>query len=107
MSFADLKAQARQAVHDTLAVPAFYEGVPITVRHHTRSLVHGDIGGEYASIQEGINRLVFDRNALADAGVTLVRGGVVTIPVYGLALELDQPEAEDGPVTAHWQVVAQ
>lgn len=111
MNFGEYKTMARQAVHDTLAVPSSYSDstlqapVPVTVRHHTRVSAHGAADSEYADVLEGINRLVFDRAALAAAGVTLRRGGRVTIPVYGITLELDQREPDDGPVNAYWSVV--
>ena len=108
--FALYKTMARQAVHDMLAVPCVYldrqGGIladGLTVRHHTRIATIAPGVDDYAGIIEGINRLVFDRTQLV--GITLVRGNLIQIPDYGITLELDQREPDDGPVNAYWSVV--
>lgn len=77
--------------------------MPVTVRHHTKIGIHGDIDGDYSGVLEGINRLVFDRELLG--ALVLRRGGVVEIPEYGTRFELDQRSPDDGPINVYWSVV--
>jgi hypothetical protein len=114
--FAALKAQARRAVHDTLAVDAVYEDahlpepVGLRVRWHNKISRFGDIENiGYSEIIEGINRVIFDREELNEKGIMLRRGGRVTLtaPQYeGAVLVLDSQEPHSGPINLTWLVSA-
>ncbi len=112
--FAEAKAQAREVVHDTLAVAATYsdsviaaamqDPADVRVRWHTKHTLVGDIENMgYAQIVEGIDRIVFAR---ADATALSVRkGGTITIPQYNdAAFKLDLRLPYDGPYSESWQV---
>jgi len=130
VSLADIKAEARRRIHGCAAVPASlvdeahpdgllfaedYTGNTLLVRYHTRLAREGDLDGSYATIIDGIDRLVFlDENvaevsaaleANAQAPLSLERGAVVTIPGYkGLSFTLDSREPADGPSETAWVV---
>lgn len=112
MSFAGIKAQARQDVHDTFAVACEYRetessvAIPLTARLHTRIVVGGESGG-YASIIEGVTRAVFDRTELAAKTVVLKRNALVTFTDYGLTFVLDIRDPKSGPVTEKWSLAGQ
>lgn len=114
---AQAKAQRRQVVHTTLAVPAFYdddnliEPVAITVRWHNKLSRAGALEGGYAAeIIEGIDRLVFNEPELTSKGVTLYEGGKVSIPSLAAAagspasFTLEAEEPGDGPLNVYWSV---
>lgn len=126
-SLIDIKTQARRAIHGRLAVPCTYrdadhptglnlpEGVSLTVRYHTKIDTTGDLDGNYGSIIDGIDRLVFhDENvaevnaALYDADEPLLdiqREAEITIEGYqGLTFVLDSKEPPDGPAETKWVV---
>ncbi len=110
--YRETKMQMRQSVHDALAVAATYldvtmtEAADITVRWHERGQIVGDLGGQgFAQITDNYNVLIFDRVALAEAGVVLRRGGVVTLTEEGLAFQLDTARQIDGPVEVLWNVL--
>lgn len=111
MNFSDIKGMARRAVHEAFAVPGLYSGpggiatVEVTCRFHDRRVVGGDISAGYATIVEGVTRLVFNREELRAKGVTLRQRGRVLLPEYNMRLELDQRDPYDGPVTEKWSVV--
>lgn len=130
MSLADIKSKARRAIHGRLAVPATlvdedhpaglifaedYEGETLTVRYHNKIDRSGDLSADYAEIIDGIDRLVFlDENvaevsaglvANAEAPLTLSRGAEVTIEGYkGLTFVLDSKQPPDGPSETIWVV---
>lgn len=130
MSLADIKAQARRAIHGRLAVPANlvdedhpdglifaedYEGATLTVRYHNKLDRSGDLTADYAEIIDGIDRLVFhDENvaevsaglvANGEAPLALSRAAEVTIPAYkGLTFVLDSQQPPDGPGETVWVV---
>lgn len=130
MSLADIKARTRRALHGRLAVSADlvdadhatgllfaedYEGARLTVRYHNKLDRSGDLDGDYAEIIEGIDRLVFlDENvaevsdaleANLEAPLMLSRGARVTIPEYkDLVFVLDSQEPPDGPSETIWVV---
>jgi hypothetical protein len=63
----------------------------------------GDIGGgEYARAFENIDKIIFDADELSDRGLTLRRGGVVTLPGYTFTLDVREPT--DGPLKVIWTV---
>lgn len=109
-SFADIKLNARRAVHKALAVPCFYTSVnggarlAISARLHDKRVVGGDIGGGYATIIEGVTRAIFNREELISAGITLRKRDRITFPDYTLSFELDVRDAFDGPVDEQWSV---
>lgn len=130
MSLADIKRKARRLIHGRAAVaalltdddhptglifPPAYTGPYLTVRYHNKLDRSGDLGGDYAEIIDGIDKLVFyDPNvaevsaALVAAGelpLVLTRGATVTIPEYkGLRFTLDTQEPPDGPDETLWVV---
>lgn len=129
MSLADIKANARRAIHGRLAVSASYvdEDHPdglifaedftggLTVRYHNKLDRSGDLDGDYASVIDGIDRLVFLDENVAEVSAALVangqpalvlsRGAEVTISEYkGLTFSLDTQEPPDGPLETSWVV---
>lgn len=118
MSFLDLKTKARRSVHNAFAVPCILTNgdgsFPTVARLHTRMQLGGDIASEgYASIIEGVNRVVFNREQLAalDGGLGVVpaRGDQVVFTNYiatgmDLALELDARDTYEGPIDERWAV---
>lgn len=130
MSLADIKEKARRAIHGKLAVPVSYvdadhplglvfagdyEGDGLKVRYHNRLTKTGDLNGDYADIIDGIDKLVFLTENVAEVSAALVangeaplvigRGGVVTIAAYqGLQFTLDTEEPPDGPLEIIWVV---
>tara|TARA_Y100000593_G_scaffold92299_1_gene183438 strand:+ start:12798 stop:13205 length:408 start_codon:yes stop_codon:yes gene_type:complete len=130
VSLADIKARTRRAIHGRLAVPATlvdedhpdglifadgYQGATLTVRYHNKLDRSGDLTADYAEIIDGIDRLVFhDENvaevsagliANGEAALTLSRGAEVTIAEYkGLTFVLDSQQPPDGPGETVWVV---
>lgn len=112
-AFAQIKHDARRAVHDALAVEAVYtdpDGVNATtlsVRWHNRINRHGDMDAQgYAEIIENIDRIIFDLEELAAKGVTLAREGTVTLSALlgGATFSLDAQEPDSGPIERIWLV---
>jgi hypothetical protein len=110
VGWSDLRTAARRTVHATFGEPFPYtapgetvSSVDVVVRHRTRVAIHGGEDNEYATLQEGVNRLIFSSEDLAAKGVTLRRGGRVVVPPF--TLELDQPEPVTGPIEVPWSVV--
>lgn len=105
-----IRARARQGVHDTFAAPVSYEyqGVvtELTARWSNRLAVggNGDIG-DYASVLEGIDRLVFNTPQLVSAGIALRKNAKVTFVDYGKSFTLDTPLPTNGPLHQYWLVV--
>lgn len=126
---AEIKARARRAIHGKLAVPALYyptgdlteapvEGV--TVRWHNKIDTTGDLDGQYGSVIEGIDRLIFSITNVAEvnedraiqdpplAPISLRRGALVEITGYqGALFSLDSQEPSDGPEEIAWVVARQ
>lgn len=84
MGLADIKAKARQSLHDFMARPASYynDGVllptPITARRHDAPKVVGDLAGtnlSYAEVHERPTTVVLLRSELD--GVSIDRGDFV------------------------------
>lgn len=109
VGWSDLRAAARRTVHATFGEPFAYvppgggTAVMLSVRHRTRNAIHGSADDEFATLLEGVNQLVFNAEELALAGITLQRGGRVTLPPF--VLELDQPVPLNGPIDVPWSVV--
>lgn len=121
MSLADIKRQARTDLHARMAVPASYSldgttvpspaqisaGLVLTVRWHNKLARNGALDGDFqGEIIEGIDRLVFNQDQLDALGLTLVRGGVVSIPDYDQYWTLDSQEPSDGPLNRYWVIAA-
>jgi len=130
MSIVDIKTRARRAIHGRLAASATlvdpdhpdglifgedYTGGGLTVRYHTELKKTGDLDGDFADVIDGIDRLVFNDENLAEVSAALVdngeaplvlsRAAVVTIPGYkGLRFTLDSQEPPDGPLETIWVV---
>lgn len=117
-----IRQQARQGVHDTFAAPVLYTapggvvtpsaeqttaGLLLTARWSNKLAIggNGDIG-EYASVLEGIDRLVFNQPQLTALGLVLRKSAKVTFPAYGKTFVLDTPLPVNGPVHRYWLVVA-
>lgn len=112
MSFAQAKARMRRIVHDTMAVDATYQdatmiaAVGLRVRFHTRRVsAIGGMGDGYAEVVENAERIVFDADELAALGVTLVKGGLVTLTDDGYVLRLVTLDEATGPVEQIWTAV--
>lgn len=113
--FAQLKSQARQALHDAMAVPARYIDddlvmpVDLTVRWHNKIDRFGNlVETGYSEVIEGVNRVIFNRAQLTARGVLLQVGGevVITAPGFdGVTLVLSSMEPHAGPVEEIWLVV--
>lgn len=130
MRLDEFKATRRRALHALAAVSATlvdddhptglifaddYAGEGLLVRWHNQLVRTGDLGGDYAEIIDGIDRLVFLDSNVAEVSAALVdnseaplvlqRAAVVTIPGYkGLKFTLDSQEPPDGPEETAWVV---
>lgn len=96
-------------VHDTLAVSALFKydslsiGIPITARPHGRLVRQGQVENSGAEVFEGIEQVVFDRNALALIGIVPARGNIVVFPEYqDFEVSLDFRLPYDGPIEEIW-----
>ena len=113
--FAALKAQCRRTVHDTLSVEVVFEDprvlpapTSLQVRWHESLKMHGNlVDAGYPDIMETVNRLIFDRDELAQKSISLDRGARVTMPATmgGVVLILDAEEPSSGPIECVWRVV--
>lgn len=127
-SIADIKNRARRSIHGRAAVPCLLtdpthptglllpeDGPVLTVRYHTKLDTTGGLDGDYGEVIDGIDRLVFFDDNVADVSAALVaageaplilqRGALVTIPAYkGLRFTLDNQEPPDGPAETAWAV---
>lgn len=123
MTMSQYKAQARRALHGTMAEPVSYTvpgaggityptpeqeeaGLKLTARWHTKMRIQGERDSSDVGILEGVNRLVFSRDELDALGIDdLQRLGVIAIPGYDATFRLDYHEDADGPVNDYWSVV--
>lgn len=112
-SFLDAKKEARQAVHDTFAVPATYSDdvettpVAMNVRYHSQRATEVLLPGQgLAEVMEAVPRVLFSVAELTALGVTPRRNGVLIFAGYdNLTLALDTEEKYDGPVYVSWTAV--
>lgn len=117
MSWNDTKAELRTAVHTVFALACVFtakaggDPVDLNVRFHDKNRVGGTIGNaqDWASIQEGVTRVVFDRAELATAGIVPVQYDTLTFADYfadgdDLVVKLQVKELKDGPVEQKWTV---
>lgn len=113
-NFAAIKAKARRDVHNAFSVAATHTGhtsgvvTDIAVRWHNKQVMLGDLQDSgYANVIEGIERIIFDRTELAEKGIVLNRGDVITITAIGFEnarLILEDREPIVGPFEVKWQV---
>lgn len=94
--WAEQKAAAQAKVHQTFAVRCLYrenrdsEPVELSARLHTRIQVGGNEGNaSYATIIEGVTRIVFDKAELIEKNVIVKRNAMVTFPDYGASYAID------------------
>lgn len=110
-----IRRKARGDLHNALRVPAVYvplvgAAVPLHVRDHTKFRVNAIEGavrsgsGAMVDRQEMAPSIIFMRAELADLGLTLIKGGIVSIEVDE-AYRLDNAEAPDD-ITVKWFVTA-
>lgn len=113
--FTSQVAAMRKVTQKVLGALAYYEDlvnpglVALQVRWHSRVAVTGDLADVgYANIIDGVNRIIFDRDELAEKGVELARGGKITFSsehLVGTVLILGEREPHKGPVEEIWQVM--
>lgn len=110
--FAAAKLSARQAVHRTLGVAAFYQDsslsapVPIRVRWHSKIERFGDQPtAGYAEVIEGVDRVILE--AAEARAIPVKQTGIITLPATmgGFSLSLEAREPADGPFEECWTVV--
>lgn len=127
---ADIKNRARRTIHGRAAVVALlvdgdhpdglifapdYAGGGLRVRYQNKLARAGDLDGNYAEIIDGIDRLIFLDDNVAEVSAALVANGQpplvlsreaeITIPEYkGLRFSLDSQEPPDGPAETVWVV---
>lgn len=108
MNWQEIRASARDVVHSTFGVGATYfppgseDGTPVTVRHHTRTVVGGDLDREgYAEQIEDVNRIVLDTEE-----VTPAYKGRIEFE-NGDVLYLEVAERQDAGRYQVWNVIRQ
>lgn len=108
--FAELRAQAKRVLHDTLGIIASYTDdvvtvpVDLRVRHHSAMTLTGDPGnGGYAEMLASIDSVILDREELNEKGITVKRGGKLTL-ADGSVLILDSQARIEGPIELIWRV---
>lgn len=81
--FQKVKATARRAVHNTLAVQAYYQDasmsapIPVKARYHTKLIRGGDLDNSgYAEVIEGVDKVVFAASDARKFGFKT--GGTIT-----------------------------
>ena len=111
----DIRRAARRRLHDAFKVAVLYiprVGGPVVLhaRDHTKFRVNAIEGavrsgnGQMVGRQEMEPSIIFMRDELAQKGVTLIRGGVISIE-RGEAYRLNNAEAPDD-ITVKWFVTA-
>ena len=111
----DIRRKARRELHDAMKVPAYYippTGAPVLlhVRDHTKFRVNAIEGavrsgnGQMVDRQEMAPSIIFMRDEVAAAGITLVKNGIVSIE-RDEAYRLQNAEAPDD-ITVKWFVTA-
>lgn len=98
----DIKRKARRDLHREMSVASLYiaapgdAGVPISVRVHTKFDALGikDAENGLAVRRESKPKLIFMRDEMAEKGIVLKRGAVVSVEP-GEAYKLDNADAPD------------
>ncbi len=107
MGFAEAKAKARRAVHDTMARPASFYVDPsadsweaLSVRYHSKMAVIGDLPGtnlNYAEQQDIREKCIFWRDELtALFGTAIPRRGALVIFTADEGYYIDNVAKPDG-----------
>lgn len=113
MGIAEIKANARRALHGALSVSATlrpYGGasdVMVSVRWHSKTMLYGaDASDGYAQTIEGLDSIIFNAEELHALGVVPNRGDVVTIhgELHTTHLVLEEMEPIRGPIEHKWRV---
>lgn len=115
MSIRDIRRAARRALHDAFKVAVLYVprvGKPVLLhaRDHTKFRVNAIEGavrsgnGQMVGRQEMAPSIIFMRDEIAAAGITLVKNDIISIE-RGEAYRLDNAEAPDD-ITVKWFVTA-
>lgn len=115
MSIRDIRRAARRRLHDALKVAVLYiprVGSPVLLhaRDHTKFRVNAIEGavrsgnGQMVGRREMEPSIIFMRDELSANGVTLTRGGVISIE-RGEAYTLDNADPPDD-ITVKWFVTA-
>jgi hypothetical protein len=112
--FAEAKTKARRILRDYLGFDGLYNddtGItdyPVKVRFHTKIRRFGDlIEAGYPEVIEGVDRLIFDRDKLAEDNMVLRTGGTVKLThadYQDITLILDSQEPITGSVEVVWNV---
>jgi hypothetical protein len=112
-TLAEIKARARKAVHAAFSVSASHRAygsdvvTAVQVRWHNKLVLQGNGTSDgYASVIEGIDRMVFDLDELAGKGIALDRGDTITMgqEYHNAVLVLEEMEPMTGPVEQKWWV---
>ncbi len=119
MSMSEIKRAARAAIHSRAAEACSYsdrgtattpsaeqlaEGLSLSVRFKSK-LKTASAEADGVSILENVESLIFSTDELAALALELEHGGVVNVPGYEIAFELDQEMDSDGPLNVYWTVV--
>lgn len=115
MSIRDIRRAARTQLHDAfkvavLHIPRVGSPVLLHARDHTKFRVNAIEGavrsgnGQMVGRQEMEPSIIFMRSDLTRLGLTLIRGGIISIE-RGEAYRLDNAEAPDD-ITVKWFVTA-
>lgn len=112
MDIRSIRRKARRDLHNALRVPAVYiprQGAPalVHIRDHTKfrtNVIEGVRAGfgQIADRQESAPSIIFMRDELIALGVTLLKGGVISVE-RNEAYRLDNAEAPDD-ITVKWFV---
>lgn len=106
-------ARARRVVHAVHGLRAIYEDVTtapvaLTVGWFNRQALHGNmVEAGYNDVVEGVERVRFNSEELAEKNVVLQRGGIVRLTDVEqncIALVLDHEEPSTGPINVIWGV---
>lgn len=111
-SIRDIRRKARRDLHDRFKIAAAYippvgEPVILYMRDHTKfrvNAIEGSGRGQMVARQEMAPSIIFMRAELTEAGVTLLRNGIISVE-RGEAYRLDNAEAPDD-ITVKWFVKA-
>lgn len=113
--FAEIKAKARRDVHASLSIAATYQSysldtiADLSIRWHNKQALVGDMdSGGYATMIEGIERIIFMRSELTAKNIELNEGDSITVTAEGFEdakLLLKAREPIVGPEEVIWQVV--
>lgn len=118
MSIADIKLEARRALHEQFGLPIVYTapdgtispaveqsaaGLTLRARFATKTKIISP-ENDALSIMENVERLIFSAEELEALGRVLGQAGEVLIPDYGFTLSLDMQLDPDGPFNQYWTV---